>query len=701
MRPEILNPLFAPLRTLPRMGPKLAQRFARLLKLPDGSEPRVIDLLWHLPSGFIDRRFMPTVADAPDGAIATIEIMVGDHHPVPRGARAPYKIRGYDDTGTLTLVFFHPQKDYLKSKLPIGQKRIVSGRVEHYQGTVQMVHPDLVLTPEEFATAPAMEPVYPLTAGLAATTVRRVLGEALSRLPDLPEWQDPGWHSKNGGCSFAEALSGVHGRTDERDLMPESPARARLAYDELLANQLALHLVRQVMRRARGRSIEGTGQLRKKLIDGMPFELTTSQQTSIDEIIADLCAPTRMLRLLQGDVGSGKTVVAVAAMLNAVEAGLQAALMAPTDLLARQHHATIAALCAPCGIRVAMLTAREKKAQREEVLRQLKSGEIDILIGTHALFQTNVEFHDLAVAVIDEQHRFGVHQRLALQAKSTHGVDVLVMTATPIPRTLTLTYYGDMDISRLTEKPAGRQPVTTRVIPVDRLSEVVDGLARAIKDGARIYWVCPLIEESEAVDAAAAEDRYGALQQRFAGKVGLVHGQMKAAERDIVMTAFRRGELDILVATTVIEVGVDVPEATVMVIEHAERFGLAQMHQLRGRVGRGRNASSCILLYQGPLGETARARLRIMRETEDGFRIAEEDLRLRGAGEVLGVRQSGTPGFRVADLGTDSSLLEAARDDAALILSRDAELTSARGRNLRILLYLFERDQAVRLLAAG
>jgi len=701
MRPEILNPLFAPLRTLPRMGPKLAQRFARLLKLPDGSEPRVIDLLWHLPSGFIDRRFMPTVADAPDGAIATIEIMVGDHHPVPRGARAPYKIRGYDDTGTLTLVFFHPQKDYLKSKLPIGQKRIVSGRVEHYQGTVQMVHPDLVLTPEEFATAPAMEPVYPLTAGLAATTVRRVLGEALSRLPDLPEWQDPGWHSKNGGCSFAEALSGVHGRTDERDLMPESPARARLAYDELLANQLALHLVRQVMRRARGRSIEGTGQLRKKLIDGLPFELTTSQQTSIDEIIADLRAPTRMLRLLQGDVGSGKTVVAVAAMLNAVEAGLQAALMAPTDLLARQHHATIAALCAPCGIRVAMLTAREKKAQREEVLRQLKSGEIDILIGTHALFQTNVEFHDLAVAVIDEQHRFGVHQRLALQAKSTHGVDVLVMTATPIPRTLTLTYYGDMDISRLTEKPAGRQPVTTRVIPVDRLSEVVDGLARAIKDGARIYWVCPLIEESEAVDAAAAEDRYGALQQRFAGKVGLVHGQMKAAERDIVMTAFRRGELDILVATTVIEVGVDVPEATVMVIEHAQRFGLAQMHQLRGRVGRGRNASSCILLYQGPLGETARARLRIMRETEDGFRIAEEDLRLRGAGEVLGVRQSGTPGFRVADLGTDSSLLEAARDDAALILSRDAELTSARGRNLRILLYLFERDQAVRLLAAG
>jgi ATP-dependent DNA helicase RecG len=521
----------------------------------------------------------------------------------------------------------------------------------------------------------------------------------LTKLPELPEWQDEAWRQRHGFTSFAVALRAMHNPETVAVLGPQSAARRRLAYDELLANQLALTLVRKTMKRAAGRSLRGTGEMRAKIVAALPYRLT--QAGAISEILGDMASGERMLRLLQGDVGAGKTVVALAALATAVECGAQGALMAPTEILARQHMATLAPLCATAGIDVALLTGREKGKARDDVLARLKAGDVHILIGTHALFQEGVDFRDLGLVVIDEQHRFGVHQRLALQQKAEEPADLLVMTATPIPRTLALTVYGDMDVSKLTEKPAGRQPIDTRVLPMSRLDEVVDGLARTMAQGHRAYWVCPLVAESEQVDLAAAEDRFKALTARFGASVGLVHGRMKGPDKDLVMSRFKSGELSLLVSTTVIEVGVDVPQATVMVIENAERFGLAQLHQLRGRVGRGTAKSSCLLLYQEPLGETAKARLTIMRETEDGFRIAEEDLRLRGAGEMLGTRQAGLPLFRMADLSVDGELLAAARDDAGLVLSRDPALNSDRGQALRILLHLFEREEAVRLLGAG
>jgi ATP-dependent DNA helicase RecG len=389
------------------------------------------------------------------------------------------------------------------------------------------------------------------------------------------------------------------------------------------------------------------------------------------------------------------------AMLAAVEAGCQAAFMAPTELLARQHKHALESLAEATGIRLEVLTGRERGFVREEILKALAAGEIDILVGTHALFSEDVEFRDLGLAVVDEQHRFGVHQRMKLQGKGARPIDVLVMTATPIPRTLALTAFGDMDVSRLEGRPPGRKPIQTRTLSADRLDEVVDHLRRAVAKGARAYWVCPLVEESEKIDLAAAEERAAELAGSLGRIVGLVHGRMKPAERDAAMEKFRAGETRVLVATTVIEVGVDVPEATIMVVEHAERFGLAQLHQLRGRVGRGARPSSCLLVYHQPLGETAKARLKTLRDTDDGFVIAEEDLRLRGAGELLGTRQSGAPEFHFADLGTHDELLAAARDDAKLVLANDPELMSARGEALRVLLYLFERDEAVRYLRTG
>jgi len=499
---------------------------------------------------------------------------------------------------------------------------------------------------------------------------------------------------------FAAALQAVHRPQNPDGAKPESAEWSRLAYDELLAGQLALALVRAHVRRPAGRSNVGDGRLRKRVVCSLPFSLTASQRQAIEEIGADLAQPQRMLRLLQGDVGSGKTVVALIAAAAVVEAGRQAALMAPTEILARQHHATIAPLADAAGIKIALVTGRERGRERAEALARLADGSIDLVVGTHALFQEGVAFKDLGLAVIDEQHRFGVHQRLAL-ARKGEAVDVLVLTATPIPRTLVLTYFGDMDSSQLREKPAGRQLIDTRTIPLSRLNEVVDAVGRAIRDGQRVYWVCPLVAESETTDLAAAEERFAFLKTRFGRAVDLVHGRMKGADKDAAMARFAAGETRLLVATTVIEVGVDVPEASVMVVEHAERFGLAQLHQLRGRVGRGLARSTCLLLYKPPLGETAKARLAIMRETEDGFRIAEEDLRLRGEGDVLGTRQSGMPGFKIARLDVHAPLIETARNDAALALARDPKLETPRGEALRHLLYLFERDEAIRLLRAG
>jgi len=700
MRPAVLNPLFAPLTSLAGVGPKQETLFRHLLGRGD-APARVIDLLFHLPSGTIDRRARPKLRDVVPGQIVTVAVRIDRHRPAPpRRPRAPYLIYASDDTGDIVLTYFNARKDYLDKLLPVGALRYISGTAAIYDGMLQMVHPERVVSEADLAKLPLVEPLYPLTEGLTLNQVRRATESALVHLPRLPEWQEPGWVARERFPDFDAALRNLHRPAEPSDVLPEGLARSRLAYDELLAGQVALALVRAHLRRPAGRATPGTGHLRKKLIEALPFSLTPSQSRAIAEIIADLARPERMLRLLQGDVGSGKTVVALAAAAAVVEAGRQAALMAPTELLARQHFNTMAPLAAAAGINVAILTGRERGAERADTLNRLAFGDIHVLIGTHALFQEEVEFRDLALAIVDEQHRFGVHQRLAL-ARKGEAVDVLVMTATPIPRTLVLTYFGDMDISELREKPAGRKPVDTRAIALDRYEEVVGAVSRALAEGRRVYWVCPLVEESENVDLAAAEERFGALKARFGASVGLVHGRMKGTVKDRAMEHFSAGKTRLLVATTVIEVGVDVPEASVMVIEHAERFGLAQLHQLRGRIGRGAEHSTCLLLYKAPLGETARARLKIMRETEDGFRIAEEDLRLRGEGDVLGTRQSGLPAFKVARVELHGKYIGAARDDASLILARDPTLSTPRGEALRQLLYLFERDEAVRLIRAG
>ncbi len=691
MRPEILFPLFAPVTSLPGIGSRLEKAVETL------AGPRVVDLCWHLPSGLIDRRFSPRIADAPDGVVATLTLRVEEHRPPPRGRnRVPYRVLCSDETGFMTLVFFHAKGDYLLKTLPIGEIRVVSGRVEHYDGQVQMTHPDHIVPLPRLAEIQTIEPVYPLTAGLTLKPLSRAIKAALERVPELDEWLDSALAKREAWSDWRQSLLKAHAPEALEDLEPNTPARRRLAYDELLANQLALCMVRHHTTRKAGRQITGDGHLRAKALAAFGHDLTGAQKAALDDLLADLTAPYRMLRLLQGDVGSGKTIVALLAMLVAIEAGGQAALLAPTEVLARQHAATLSSLAEAAGVRLALLTGRDKGKGRQQILGDLAAGRIDILVGTHALIQEDVVFKDLVLAVIDEQHRFGVHQRMILTSKGVGAVDVLVMTATPIPRTLSLTVYGDMDVSRITEKPPGRTPIDTRTVPLSRLDEVIPALQRALAAGSRVYWVCPMVEESEDTDLAAATARYRALADLFGDKVGLVHGQMKAAERDKGMEDFASGRTSILVATTVIEVGVDVPEATIMVIEHAERFGLAQLHQLRGRVGRGKTASACLLLYDTPLGETARSRLTILRETDDGFRIAEEDLKLRGAGEVLGTRQSGLPTFRLADLEAHADLLPVARDDAMLILSKDPDLKTPRGQALRVLLYLFERDAYVK-----
>jgi ATP-dependent DNA helicase RecG len=700
MRPAILNPLFAPLTSLAGIGPKQDQLYRRLLGRAE-APARVVDLLFHLPSGTIDRRARPKLRDVVPGTVVTVAVRIDLHRPPPpRRPRAPYLVYASDDTGDILLTWFNARPDYLEKLMPVGALCYVSGAVAIYDGMRQMVHPDRVVAEADLAKLPLVEPVYPLTEGLHLNQLRKAAEAALARLPALPEWQEPSWLARERFPTFAEALRILHRPAEPADALPEGSAWSRLAYDEFLAGQVALALVRAHVRRPAGRATHGSGHLRKRLIEALTFALTVSQTRAVHEIVADLAKPERMLRLLQGDVGSGKTVVALLAAACVVEGGRQAALMAPTEVLARQHFNTIAPLAAAAGINVAILTGRERGAERSDILKRLAFGDIHFLIGTHAVFQEAVEFRDLALAIVDEQHRFGVHQRLAL-ARKGEAVDVLVMTATPIPRTLVLTYFGDMDISELREKPAGRRPIDTRTIPLDRLDDVTEAVSRALAESRRVYWVCPLVEESENVDLAAAEERFAALKTRFGATVDLVHGRMKGTEKDAAMARFAAGETSLLVATTVIEVGVDVPQASVMVIEHAERFGLAQLHQLRGRIGRGTTQSICLLLYKGSLGETAKARLRIMRETEDGFRIAEEDLALRGEGDVLGTRQSGMPAFKVARIESHGKYIGAARDDAALVLARDPDLTTPRGEALRHLLYLFERDEAVRLLRAG
>ncbi|WP_166037764.1 ATP-dependent DNA helicase RecG [Sphingosinicella sp. YJ22] len=686
MRPDLLNPLFAEVEVLKGVGPQLAKPLTKL------GLTRIVDLAFHLPTGWIDRKPVNRLDEADVGRIITVTLTARDYRQ-SGGHKSPLRIHASDAGGDYVTLTYFRNPGWAKQQLPIGQPRIVSGRLDRYGQELQMVHPDHVLDPAQNEQLPAREPVYALSEGLTNKRMGDLAAQALARLPELAEWIEPSLKSARGWPDWQAALTGIHADP------AQAKARERLAYDEIFANQLALSLVRASSRRRRGMPLKGDGHLRALL--KLPYAPTGAQQRAIGEIEGDLAQETPMLRLLQGDVGSGKTLVALKAMLIAAEAGAQAALLAPTEILARQHYETIRRQVAGLPINVAILTGRDKGRAREATLMGLADGSIHILIGTHAIFQEAVSYRRLGLAVIDEQHRFGVAQRMMLTAKAERPPHLLVMTATPIPRTLTLTQYGEMDVSRLDEMPPGRQPIETRVLSVDRVDEVADALGRHIAQDKQAYWVCPLVEESEVSDLAAAEERARVLRLRFGDTIGLVHGRMKGPEKDAVMAAFQRGELKVLVATVVIEVGVDVPNATLMIIEGADRFGLAQLHQLRGRVGRGDQHSVCLLLRGNALNETTRARLALMRETNDGFRIAEEDLRLRGGGEILGTRQSGEAQFRLATPELVQELVPAATDDARLLVDRDGGLEGERGQAARLLLYLMERDAAVATLRSG
>ncbi len=692
-RPFALDPLFRSITILPGIG----ERNGKLIEKLVGG-PKVLDLLYHAPVDFIDRRYSCPISDCQNGKVVTMQVHVDKHMPSARKSM-PYRVTASDESGSISLVFFRANKGWIEKLLPIGSDMVISGKVEYFQGNPQIVHPDIVAV-EEREKLENVEPIYPLTAGVTNKIINKSIRSALELLPELPEWIDPAHRSRETWQEWRASMHALHEPQDEAALDPMHTVRQRLAYDELLANQLTLAITRDRQRKIDGRAFTTSVDLREKITAALPFDLTGAQQRSIAEIDADMAAPARMLRLVQGDVGSGKTVVACMAMLNAVESGAQAAIMAPTEILARQHAQSLKPWFDAAGIRFVTLTGRDKGKSRATLLQQIANGGAQIIIGTHAIFQDDVIYDDLGLAVIDEQHRFGVDQRLAL-ANKNKGTDILVMTATPIPRTLALTAYGDLEISKLDEKPPGRKPVQTMLFANEKLDQVVEGIKRKISEGVRAYWVCPLVEESELIDLAAAEERFDVLQMTFGDRVGLVHGRLKPAEKDAVMQKFANGDLDILVATTVIEVGVNVPEATIMVIEHADRFGLSQLHQLRGRVGRGADQSYCFLVYSAPLGEVAKERLSIMRDTEDGFIISEKDLELRGGGDILGTKQSGMTEFKIANLAAHGDLLATARDDAKLIVSKDSKLESERGINLKTLLYLFERDQAIKYFRGG
>lgn len=696
-RPPVLFPLFTGIETVSGVGDKLRRALATM------GITRLRDALLTLPHGMIDRRPVETIRAVSPPATVTVAITVLRHLP-PTRRGGPTRVLVRDSVTEFTLVFFHAKGDWLTRQLPVGARRIVSGKVELFDGVAQMVHPDHILLPEDGDSVQRFEPVYPLTAGVTQKIMARVGAAALQAAPDLAEWIDPALRTREGWPSWLDALSMAHGPRAPVDASDSAPARQRLAYDELFAHQLTLALARRDKRRGKGRASTGDGRRRAAILTALPFTPTGAQLRAVDEIARDMAAPTRMNRLLQGDVGAGKTLVALMAAAVAIEAGGQAVLMAPTEILARQHYESLAPLAAAAGLPLDLLTGRDKGAERAAKLADLVAGRTGLLIGTHAVFQPGVEFADLRLAIIDEQHRFGVAQRMELGSKGVTP-DILVMTATPIPRSLALAQYGDMDISLLDEKPPGRTPVTTALIAMDRTDEVVAHLSQALAEGRQAYWVCPLVEDSEVSDLTAAQTRFQMLRARLdpdgTGRVALVHGQMPPAEKDAAMAAFSAGRAQLLVATTVIEVGVNVPNASIMVIEHAETFGLAQLHQLRGRVGRGAARSTCLMLFQPPLSETASQRLAILRDSEDGFRIAEEDLAIRGAGDLIGTAQAGLPRFRIADLERQAGLMAIAQSDARKLLADDPDLTSARGQAARVALWLMEQDRAIRLLSVG
>jgi ATP-dependent DNA helicase RecG len=693
-RPASLFPLFAGLETLSGIGPKTAKLFPQM-----GIEaPR--DLLFTMPHTGVDRRLRSTIKDAVLPGVVTVAITIGQHRP-PRNRGGAYRIHVEDEQTSFQLVYFHARGDYLERSMPTGSRRVVSGRVEIFDGIAQMVHPEHAVSEDEAADIPVFEPVYPLTAGITQKVMFKATRGALERLPQVDEWIDPNQKTKSEWPDFAGAVTAAHAPLEQADLAVSSPARERLAYDELMAHQLTLALARQKERRVQGQVSKATGTLQAKVLSALPYRPTGAQQRAISEISDDMARPDRMNRLLQGDVGSGKTLVAFMALLVAVEAGGQGVMMAPTEILARQHLEGLQPLAEDAGVVLELLTGRDKGKDRVAKLAALERGDIQILVGTHAVFQPDVLFKDLRIAIVDEQHRFGVRQRLEL-GKKGRNADVLVMTATPIPRSLALAQYGDMDVSILDEKPPGRKPIRTALVSTGRMDEVVERLRAVMAEGRQCYWVCPLVEESEILDLTAAEERFKHLRAALGeGVVGLVHGQMAPAEKDAAMARFQAGQTKVLVATTVIEVGVNVPNATIMVIERAETFGLAQLHQLRGRVGRGDAASTCLLMYQAPLSQTGQRRLEVLRETEDGFRIAETDLQMRGAGDVIGVAQSGVPRFKVADLEKQAGLMAIAQTDARNLLAEDPELKGPRGQAARVLLWMMRQDDAIRLISVG
>ena len=700
-RPSLLNPLFRSVTALKGVGPRLAPLLARFLGQTEGQDALVLDLLLHMPSAAIDRRKQVPIAEAYFGDIVTLDIHIDRHLAPPRGKSAtPHRVYAHDETGEVQLVFFRAEGGWVEKALPVGERRIVSGEIGFFQGTKQITHPDYIVEPDKRDTLPLVEPVYPLTQGLSSKPLIKLMQQALAALPDLPEWIGDTRRAMNGWPDFAAAMHAVHAPETPRDGDAGGPARCRLAYDEYLAGQLTLQLVRSSLVRARCKPRNLSGELTGRVEAALPFSLTEGQKQAFAEIAADLRGPDRMARLLQGDVGAGKTVVALLAMAAMAEDGAQSALMAPTELLAAQHFRTLLPLAEKAGLSLAFLTGKTQATERRAILAGLASGDLAMVCGTHALFQSDVEFKNLGLVVVDEQHRFGVHQRLALSDKGK-AAELLVMTATPIPRTLILTHFGDMAVSLLKDKPAGRQPIDTAVLPDSEYDRVLARLRARVAEGVQAFWVCPLVEESEQSPLTAAEERFRALREVFGDRVELVHGRLSTAKKDAAMARFQSGEAQVLVATTVIEVGVDVPNATIMIVEHAERFGLAQLHQLRGRVGRGSARSACLLLFAEPLGQVARARLETIRSTEDGFVIAEKDLELRGEGDVLGTRQSGMPGYRLAIADIHRDLIEMAHDDASDAIARNPGLTGPEGEALRILLYLFRRDLAIPLIRAG
>ncbi len=719
-RPDILTPLFRSLRSIKGVGVQLNGIFKKFFTTPDGQEPIALDILMHMPSQIIDRRLQVPISEAWLGSIVTLKLHIDRHQTPPKNRKnMPHRVFAHDESGEISLVFFRSHGNWLEKSLPVGEVRFVSGEIGFFNGEKQITHPDYIVAPENFAQLPLVEPIYPLTHGLSSKALRKIVQQVVSDLPKLPEWINKSRLQQNLWPSFDEAMKSVHTPKTPQEAQISSPARMRLAYDEYLAGQISLQIIRSTLVKEKGESRIFTGELTKKLESALPFTLTKGQQVAIKEILGDLSGKDKMSRLLQGDVGSGKTIVALMAMAAMAESGAQSALMAPTELLASQHYKTLKPQCEAIGLNITLLTGKQKASTRKQALEEIKSGKSNIIIGTHALFQSEVEFNRLGLTIIDEQHRFGVYQRLALAEKGKRA-DLLVMTATPIPRSLVLTHFGDMAVSILKEKPAGRRAIKTAALPIEKYQAVINRLKSQInngrgvgdgsaatngdnkrENGAQAFWVCPLVEESEHLDLVSAQDRFLDLQKHFGDKVALVHGRMSASEKQQIMLNFQTGKTKILVATTVIEVGVDVPNATIMIIEHAERFGLAQLHQLRGRVGRSDKDSACLLLYKPPLREIAKARLDIICKSEDGFEIAQKDLELRGQGDILGTRQSGMPGYRLAVPDVHRHLLEFAHEDAKGLMAINPNLTGEQGEAVRTLLYLFRRDLAIPLIRAG